>query len=672
MASERFRRNNIASLITDDGICVEDHAGKEAVIFQTFKKCLVSSAKHEMKFDLARIIKRVEDLDQLTVPFTHQEIDDVIKYMPAERAPGPDGFTGHFLKTYWHVIKVDFYKLCNQFHEGNLNLESINEGFITLIPKINAPTSVNDFRPITLLNCCLKIITKLLANRLQRLILKIVHRNQYGFLKGRSIQDCLAWAFEYIYQCQSSKKPIGLLNLDFAKAFDTIEHDAMLDIMQHMGFNAKWLDWIKDILSSGKSSINFHKSTLIPINCDDTQSENIAQIFGCIIGKMPFTYLGLPLGSTRPSVHDLMPMVCKVERRLTSTLNMISYGAKLSLVNSVITSLVIFALCTLKLPASILELLDKIRRKCWNTYYTKKIPHASDACGSFWWKDITKLMPIYRGITKTTIQDGNNTLLWKDLWTDDILADRFPRAFSFTRNEDISVQEFLTAETLGTTFHLPLSEQAHEELLTMQQMLTPTTLNQGDDKWGCTWGKGEYTAKQYYSYYFRNLDAHQSYKWIWKSKVTMKIKVFGWLLLFDRLNKRNMLKRRHYNIGDNYTCLLCASPPEETLEHLFFTCPFSQDCWTHLNISWLTQGSRLHCIEEAKTMWNKPMFMDIFLQDAWSIWKERNNKHFRGIIPSKQSWMIRLKEDLSLLCYRVGEKYKPFLTSVIQTLYLLL
>ena len=167
MALERYRRNNIASLTTEDGICVEDHAGKEAVIFQAFKKRLGSSTKHEMKFDLARVIKRIEDLDQLTVPFTHQEIDDVIKYMSAERAPVPDGFTGHFLKTYWHVIKEDFYKLCNQFHDGNLNLEGINEGFITLIPKINAPTSINDFRPITLLNCCLKIITKLLANRLQ-------------------------------------------------------------------------------------------------------------------------------------------------------------------------------------------------------------------------------------------------------------------------------------------------------------------------------------------------------------------------------------------------------------------------------------------------------------------------------------------------------------------------
>ena len=52
----------------------------------------------------------------------------------------------------------------------------------------------------------------------------------------------------------------------------------------------------------------------------------------------------------------------------------------------------------------------------------------------------------------------------------------------------------------------------------------------------------------------------------------MKIKVFGWLLMSDRLNSRNMLKWRHYNIGDDYTCLLCDSKLEETVEHLFFQC----------------------------------------------------------------------------------------------------
>jgi hypothetical protein len=78
-------------------------------------------------------------------------------------------------------------------------------GHITLIPKVSSPENVNEYRPITLLNCVLKLITKLLANRLQKVVLKIVHQNQCGFLKGRTIQDCLAWALEFLHQCETSR-----------------------------------------------------------------------------------------------------------------------------------------------------------------------------------------------------------------------------------------------------------------------------------------------------------------------------------------------------------------------------------------------------------------------------------------------------------------------------------
>jgi hypothetical protein len=99
------------------------------------------------------------------------------------------------------------------------------------------------------------MITKLLANRLQRVILQLTHRNQYGFIRQRSIQDCLASSFEYIHQCHHSKRQIVILKLDFAKAFDTVEHSTILYMMVALNFPSKWIGWVQAILSSGFSSV---------------------------------------------------------------------------------------------------------------------------------------------------------------------------------------------------------------------------------------------------------------------------------------------------------------------------------------------------------------------------------------------------------------------------------
>jgi hypothetical protein len=100
MATERFRRNNIAMLKDSQGNEVTDHDQMVAMLWHDYKARMGHSEGINMQFDLLTLIRRVQGLDELNLPFLEKEIDDVIKDMPVDRAPGPDGFNGMFLKKY--------------------------------------------------------------------------------------------------------------------------------------------------------------------------------------------------------------------------------------------------------------------------------------------------------------------------------------------------------------------------------------------------------------------------------------------------------------------------------------------------------------------------------------------------------------------------------------------
>lgn len=169
----------------------------------------------------------------------------MIKTLPNDKSPGLDGFSNEFLKKCWPLIKQDFYQLCEAFYRNSVCLKSINSSYITLIPKIDGAQSFLNFRPISLLNSLVKLLTKMLANRVQSSILSLVHRNQYEFIKSRTIQDFLAWVFEYLHLCHKSRKEMVILKLDFQKAFDMIEHPVILTLLKANGFGDLWLSWIE-------------------------------------------------------------------------------------------------------------------------------------------------------------------------------------------------------------------------------------------------------------------------------------------------------------------------------------------------------------------------------------------------------------------------------------------
>ena len=126
MATERFRRNTISSIKNAEGNVVSDHQQLAGMFWSDFNQRMGKAKGIHMGFDLDTLIARVDGLEDLSQPFSDSEVESVIKNMPPDRAPGPDGFSGLFLKKCWPILKEDFMQLVKEFYEGRCNLECLN------------------------------------------------------------------------------------------------------------------------------------------------------------------------------------------------------------------------------------------------------------------------------------------------------------------------------------------------------------------------------------------------------------------------------------------------------------------------------------------------------------------------------------------------------------------
>lgn len=205
---------------------------------------------------------RITDLEKadLEKDFEEKEIKEAIWGCGRNKSPGPDGFTIEFFKTHWEIVKSDLVVAYNEFNKRPKIPKGTNSAFITLIPKVNNPSQVKDFRPISLISSVYKILSKLLANRLKKVLPRIIDRTQSAFVKNRQITDGPLMVNEVVDWARAKKKSMFVFKSDIAKAYDSVSWDYLDSMLEQKGFGEKWCSWVRECLRSGTSSVLINAS----------------------------------------------------------------------------------------------------------------------------------------------------------------------------------------------------------------------------------------------------------------------------------------------------------------------------------------------------------------------------------------------------------------------------
>jgi Reverse transcriptase (RNA-dependent DNA polymerase) len=129
---------------------------------------------------------------------------------------GPDWFLVEFFQTYWDIVSEDFNRVVTAFYNNALDLWSIKQEYITLIPQKTNNITLSDYRPISVVSA----IPKILTSRLQPFLHDLIDKNQTAFIKGRQLMQTFLSTRELLIHHAKNKMPSIFIKIDFRKAFD--------------------------------------------------------------------------------------------------------------------------------------------------------------------------------------------------------------------------------------------------------------------------------------------------------------------------------------------------------------------------------------------------------------------------------------------------------------------
>ena len=255
--TKHMKRENSFSVIEDaNGKMVYKEGQISSMIVGYYKKLFTSVGRVGLEIVDEALVPKIfaEENESLITVLNAIEIKDAIFSVHADIDSGPDGFSASFFHTNWETIIADIVtESIHQFFTSGIMQPKVNDTFIRLIPKIQNPQAVSDYRPIALCNVYYKIILKILTKRMQPLLFHVISENQSAFVLGRAISDNVLITHEVIHYLKTSKakqRVFMVVKTDMSKAYDRLELEFIRRVLLRLGFHVKWVQWIMACINS--------------------------------------------------------------------------------------------------------------------------------------------------------------------------------------------------------------------------------------------------------------------------------------------------------------------------------------------------------------------------------------------------------------------------------------